>query len=81
MKLVNTDACFVKRSTIRGIMASISLELDEHPDASESVIYAIMGEMFDLEIEIKDDMLEITGKKKDIWSWLSFTIWWSLAEI
>lgn len=81
MKLVTTDPCFGKRSTIRGIMASISLELDEHPDAADSIMYAIMGDMFDLEIEIEDGVLKVTGKKRDIWSWLSFTILWTLGEI
>jgi hypothetical protein len=81
VKLVTTDPCFGKRSTIRGIMASISLELDEHPDAADSIMYAIMGDMFDLEIEIEDGVLKVTGKKRDIWSWLSFTILWTLGEI
>lgn len=81
MKLVTTDPCFGKRSTIRGIMACISLELDEHPDTADSIMYAIMGDMFDLEIEIEDGVLKVTGKKRDIWSWLSFTILWTLGEI
>tara|TARA_R110000824_G_scaffold184250_1_gene365224 strand:+ start:141 stop:329 length:189 start_codon:yes stop_codon:yes gene_type:complete len=62
-------------------MACISLELDEHPDAADSIMYAIMGDMFDLEIEIEDGVLKVTGKKRDIWSWLSFTILWTLGEI
>jgi len=81
VKLVTTDPCFGKRGTIRGIMTSISLELDEHPDAADSIMYAIMGDMFDLEIEIEGGVLKVTGKKRDIWSWLSFTILWTLGEI
>jgi hypothetical protein len=69
------------RPTIEGVMASISLELDEPPDAVDAVLYAIMGDMFNLTITIEDGVLDVEGHKRDIWSWLSFSAWWSLGEL
>ena len=59
-------------------MASMSLELEEVPDKTDEVLYAIMGDMFDLDIFVEGDMLTITGNKRDIWSWLPFSMWYSV---
>jgi hypothetical protein len=72
--------CLVTRDEIRGAMASISLELEDEPDKTDAVLYAIMGDMFELEMEVEGDMLTITGNKRDIWSWLTFSMWYSVDE-
>jgi hypothetical protein len=72
--------CLVVWDEIRGLMASISLELEEEPDKTDAVLYAIMGDMFDLDMEVEGDMLTITGNKYDIWSWLTFSMWYSVDE-
>jgi hypothetical protein len=72
--------CFVGWDTIRGSMASISLELEDDPDSTDVVLYALMGDMFDLEIQVHGDMLTISGNKRDIWSWLSFSVWYSVDD-
>ena len=59
-------------------MASMSLELEEVPDKTDEVLYSIMGDMFDLDIFVEGDMLTITGNKRDIWSWLTFSMWYSV---
>ena len=68
----------VAKDTIGGLMASISLELEDTPDKTDTVLYAIMGDMFDLEMEVEEDVLTITGNKRDIWSWLTFSMWYAV---
>ena len=70
--------CLVAWDEIRGSMASISLELEDEPDKTDALLYAIMGDMFDLSMEVEGDMLTITGNKYDIWSWLTFSMWYSV---
>ena len=69
---------WVSLDEIRGLMASMSLELEEVPDKTDEVLYAIMGDMFDLDMFVEGDMLTITGNKRDIWSWLTFSMWYSV---
>jgi hypothetical protein len=69
---------WVSLDEIRGLMASMSLELEDEPDQTDAVLYAIVGDMFDLDMHIEGDMLTITGHKHDIWSWLSFSMWYSV---
>ena len=59
-------------------MASLSLELEDEPDSSDALLYAIMGDMFDLTISVDEDMLTAEGSKRNIWSWLSFVAWYSV---
>lgn len=68
----------VVKDTIGGLMASISLELEDAPDKTDTVLYAIMGDLFNLDMDIEDDLLTITGNKRDIWSWLTFSMWFSV---
>ena len=68
----------VVKDTIGGLMASISLELEDAPDKTDTVLYAIMGDLFDLDMDIEGDLLTITGNKRDIWSWLTFSMWFSV---
>lgn len=63
---------------IQGLMASMSLELEETPDKTDEVLYAIMGDMFNLDMFVEGDILTITGNKYDIWSWLTFSMWYSV---
>ena len=65
---------------IQGLMASMSLELEDEPDKTDEVLYALMGDMFNLDMFIEGDMLTITGNKRDIWSWLTFSMWYSVNE-
>ena len=70
--------CWPTPDGIRWLMASMSLELEDEPDQTDIVLYALMGDMFALCMEVEGDMLTITGEKRDIWSWLSFSMWYSV---
>tara|TARA_R100001510_G_scaffold52858_1_gene53941 strand:- start:961 stop:1149 length:189 start_codon:yes stop_codon:yes gene_type:complete len=59
-------------------MASLLLELEEEPDTTDTLLYSLMGEMFSIEIAVEGDMLEVSGKKHDIWAWLSFVAWYAV---
>ena len=61
-------------------MTSMSLELEEIPDKTDEVLYAIMGDMFELEMLVERDVLTIKGSKYQIWSWLTFQMWYSLGR-
>lgn len=74
---MEVDGC-IAPDEIRGFMASLSLELEDEPDNTDVVLYALMGDMFDLDMEVEGDMLTITGTKRNIWSWLSFSMWYSV---
>ena len=64
-------------SEIHGNMASMSIELEDEPDSSDTLLYVLMGDMFSLDMEVDGDMLHIEGRKHDIWSWLSFATWFA----
>ncbi len=64
-------------SEIQGDMASMSIELEDEPDSSDTLLYVLMGDMFNLNMEVDGDMLHIEGRKRDIWSWLSFATWFA----
>jgi hypothetical protein len=67
----------VALSEIQGDMASMSIELEDEPDNSDTLLYVLMGDMFSLDMEVEGDMLHITGRKHDIWAWLSFATWYT----
>ncbi|QDP63064.1 MAG: hypothetical protein GOVbin1923_57 [Prokaryotic dsDNA virus sp.] len=55
-------------------MKTVSLTLEEPPDMDERIIYSIVSELFDVDIEFKRKDIIICGRNLDVIAWLAFHV-------
>ena len=55
-------------------MKTVSLTLEEPPDMDERIIYSIVSELFDVDIEFKRKDIIICGRSPDVVAWLAFHV-------
>jgi hypothetical protein len=50
----------------------LELEIDDDLSTEEGLVYLMVGDMFDVVVEIHDTRVTAYGNSKDVYAWLGF---------
>jgi hypothetical protein len=53
---------------------TITLELTEAPDYEDRMIYQMVSDMFDVDIQFQDADIEVEGEPNNVAAWIAFHI-------
>ena len=50
----------------------LHLKIDDDLAAEDGLVYIMLGDMFDVDIEVRESSVIACGKARDVWAWLGF---------
>jgi len=50
----------------------LRLNIDEDLSPEDGLLYMMLGDMFDVDVEVYETSVVARGKSRDVWSWLAF---------
>ena len=56
------------------MLKTISLELDEEPEYEDRLIYQMLSDMFEVEIEFFGAEVELFGYQNNVIAWIAFNV-------
>ena len=60
---------------------TLTLQIDDDLSAEEGLVYIMLGDMFDVEVDVCDSEVVARGKANDVWAWLGFYLFeWEAIE-